>query len=89
MMDRKTKTYLAKIGRKGGRASRRVLSAEQARLMVRIREARKAYRQFYTRCFWSHRPDYKITANDLGWVVDTLRRQGGMDAWMVADRLCR
>jgi hypothetical protein len=36
--------YLAKIGRRGGIKSRRVLDADTARRMVRIREARRAAR---------------------------------------------
>jgi len=33
--------YLSKIGRKGGQKSRRTLTPEQAREMVRAREAKK------------------------------------------------
>jgi hypothetical protein len=39
-------TYLATIGRRGGIRSRRTLTAEQAQAMVRIREARRAAREF-------------------------------------------
>ena len=39
--------YLARIGRKGGAKSRRVLSSEDARNMVRVREARRAFRRFH------------------------------------------
>jgi hypothetical protein len=34
--------YFAEIGKRGGRASRRELTRQQAKLMVAIREARRA-----------------------------------------------
>jgi hypothetical protein len=88
-MDPTIRDYLAAIGRRGGRASRRELSPPQARAMVRVREARRAYRRFYTQCFWSYAPDLRITAADVPWVVEQLRRHGGREAWDAAARLCR
>ncbi|MFW6218362.1 MAG: hypothetical protein ACOC4K_05160, partial [Verrucomicrobiota bacterium] len=63
-------------------------SPEEARRMVRIREGRKAYRRFYSRCFWSSPPDLKITEEDLEWVAQKLREQGGREGWEVAEKLC-
>lgn len=88
-MDRAVRDYLAEIGRRGGRASRRALSPAQAREMVRVREARRAYRRFYHLAFWSYAPDLRITAADVPWVAEQLRRHGGRKAWDVAARLCR
>ena len=88
-MERKVRDYLSEIGRRGGRKSRRVLDPGMARQMVRVREARRAYRRFHARCFWSFDPDYKIRPSDLAWMADQLRRHGGRDAWEVASRLCR
>lgn len=82
------RAYLAEIGRRGGRKSRRGLDSETARRMVRIREARRAYRRFHTSCFWSYRPDLEIGAEDVGWVAETLRKHGGREAWNAARRLC-
>jgi hypothetical protein len=87
-MDEKMRAYLAEIGRKGGRKSRRRLDPETARGMVRIREARRAYQRFHTSCFWSYRPDLEIGADDLEWVAENLRKHGGREAWAVARRLC-
>jgi hypothetical protein len=56
--------------------------------MVRVREARRAYRRFYAQCFWSYAPDLRITAADVPWVAEQLRRHGGREAWDVAARLC-
>jgi hypothetical protein len=88
-MERSIREYLAEIGRRGGRASRRELSSEQARAMVRVREARRAYRRFHAQCFWSYAPDLRITEVDVPWVAEQLRRHGGREAWDVAARLCR
>lgn len=40
-MDKAVKEYLAKIGAKGGKRSKRVLTADQARAMVKARELKK------------------------------------------------
>lgn len=83
------RSYLARIGRRGGRKSRRVLDPEAARAMVRVREARRAYRRFHAECFWSYDPDYRVGPDDIAWVADRLRRHGGRAAWQIASRLCR
>ncbi|WP_419857811.1 hypothetical protein [Candidatus Palauibacter irciniicola] len=88
-MDESTRKYLAEIGRRGGRKSRRRLDPETAREMVRVREARRAFREFYATCFWSYRPDLQIGLNDVEWVAETLRRNGNLAAWQAASRLCR
>jgi len=81
--------YLAEIGRRGGKKSRRTLDAETARDMVRIREARRAYHRFHTSCFWSYRSDLRIGLNDVDWVADTLMRNGNREAWRIGASLCR
>ena len=87
-MDESVRSYLAEIGRRGGRKSRRTLDSETARTMVRIREARRAYRRFHARCFWSYPPDLEIGAEDISWVAETLKKHGGREAWEVGSRLC-
>jgi hypothetical protein len=81
--------YLAEIGARGGRKSRRTLDPETARAMVKVREARRAYRRFRTMCFWSYRPDLRIELDDVPWVAEQLMRHGNRDAWRVGARLCR
>ncbi len=88
-MDEAVRQYLAEIGRKGGRRSRRTLDSETARAMVRVREARRAYRRFHARCFWSYDPDYQVTAADIPWVAGRLMRYGGREGWALGARLCR
>ncbi|MHC4831998.1 MAG: hypothetical protein ACYTFT_16865 [Planctomycetota bacterium] len=87
-MKRSVRNYLAEIGRRGGRKSRRVLDPETARAMVRVREARRAYRRFHAECFWSFDPDYRVEASDVAWVASQLRKHGGRAAWEVSSRLC-
>jgi hypothetical protein len=43
------KSYLAEIGSRGGRKSRRTLDPDTARAMVRVREARRAHRAYRAR----------------------------------------
>lgn len=81
--------YLATIGARGGRKSRRRLDPETARDMVRVREARRAFRRFRTRCFWSAPPDLTITLADVPWVAEQLMTHGDRDAWTVGRALCR
>jgi len=81
--------YLAAIGARGGRKSRRTLDPEAARAMVRVREARRAFRRFRTMCFWSYRPDLVITAADIPWVAEQLMKHGNRAAWLAGAKLCR
>jgi hypothetical protein len=81
--------YLAQIGSRGGRRSRRALDSEAARDMVRVREARRAFRRFRTTCFWSYRPDLRIDLADVPWVAEQLMKHGNRVAWMTGARLCR
>lgn len=81
--------YLARIGRQGGLKSRRRLDPADARKMVRLRELRRAFRDFHAACFWSSPKDYRPGLDDMGWVVGQLRKYGGRAGWERAMRLCR
>ena len=81
--------YLAEIGSRGGRKSRRALSPEAARDMVKVREARRAFRRFRATCFWSYRSDLVIHSADVPWVAEQLMKHGNREAWRVAAKLCR
>ncbi len=89
MMKAAIREYLAKIGKKGGTKSRRVLPPEVARQMVRVRIARRAFRTFYSQCFWSFSPKTKISEKDIAWVSEQLMKNGGREAWKVGAKLCR
>jgi hypothetical protein len=81
--------YLAEIGRRGGLKSRRTLDSDAARAMVRVREARRAYRRFHSLCFWSYRADLEIGPGDVAWVAETLMKHGNREAWRIGRSLCR
>ena len=83
------RSYLAQIGRKGGAKSRRRLSSDDARNMVRVREARRALREFHAQCFWYLRADIVITLDDIPEIIRGLRQNGGRRGFLVAARLCR
>jgi hypothetical protein len=83
------RTYLAEIGRRGGRKSRRQLDSGTARDMVRVREARRAFRRYRVQCFWSSRPDLEIRLEDVPWVAEQLMKYGDRQAWDIGARLCR
>ena len=88
-MKSEVRTFLASIGRKGGIRSRRALDPETARQMVRIREARRAFRRFRASCFWSYRPDLKVGVDDVSWVAEQLMKHGNREAWLIGRKLCR
>ena len=81
--------YLADIGRRGGKKSRRHLSSEQARDMVRVREARRAFRRFHAQCFWYMPADLEASLADIPEIVRGLRQNGGRHGFILADKLCR
>ncbi len=83
------RSYLAEIGRRGGRRSRRVLPPDVAKQMVRVREARRAFKRFHAICFWSSPKNYVVTADDVPWVAKQLMTHGGRDGWSIGGRLCR
>lgn len=88
-MNDDVRAYLAEIGRKGGKRSKRKLDSETARRMVNVREARKLFRKYHASCFWSSPPDLDIGKHDVEWVARTLMKHGDLEAWRAAQRLCR
>lgn len=88
-MDQHLRKYFSTIGEKGGCKSRRTLTPAQAMVMVKIREARKAYHKFYANCFWSCKPDLKITKDNVRWVGEQLMKYGNREAWILGNKLCR
>jgi hypothetical protein len=87
-VDLKVRKYLAKIGSKGGTKSKRILSSESAKKMVRLRESRRAFVKFYNQCFWSYDPNYKIEYKDIKWVSQQLIKNGNLELWKIGKKLC-
>ena len=82
------KQYLARIGRKGGQMSRRSLSPMESASMLKVREARRAFRLFFFQCFWSCDQAYRVRLADVPWVAEQLMKYGDRRAWEFAERLC-
>lgn len=57
--------------------------------MVRVREARRAFRRFYGPCFWHMREDLKVGLEDIPEIVRGLRTHGGREGFILAAKLCR
>jgi hypothetical protein len=89
MVTSSVRQYLQSIGRRGGRASRRALSPETARDMVKVREARRAFQRFHALCFWSFEPNYQVALADVPWVAKQLMTHGGRVGWEIGAKLCR
>ncbi|MCX6117419.1 MAG: hypothetical protein NT027_07755 [Proteobacteria bacterium] len=81
--------YLASIGKRGGKKSKRNLSPAAARQMVLVREARKAFKKYYFECFWSFEPDLIVTKHDVIWVAEQLMKHGSRACWKVGRSLCQ
>ncbi len=88
-MKQEVRKYLAKIGARGGLKSRRKLESEVARRMVAVREARRAFKRFHSRCFWSYRSDLEIGTDEVLWVAQELMKHGNREAWLKGKSLCR
>jgi hypothetical protein len=86
-MDPHVKSYLSRIGRRGGRVSRRTLEPGTARRMVKVREARRAFRAFHAECFWSFDSDYLPCLDDVPWVAKRLMEYGGRQGWELGAKL--
>lgn len=86
--ERAIKSYLSRIGSAGGKKSRRKLGRDEAREMVRVREAKRAYRDHYIECFWSFDPELQITKDDVKWVAEQLMKNGSRATWEVGRKLC-
>lgn len=83
------RAYMAQIGHRGGLKSKRTLSRDQARDMVRAREARRAFFMFHAQCFWYLDRNMKITIKDVPEIARGLRINGGRKGFLMADKLCR
>jgi len=89
VIQKELSAYFSALGRKGGAKSRRVLSSDEARQMVRIREARRIFKRFYAQCFWYMRPDLNITRETIPVLVRGLRQNGGRQGFLLAAKLCQ
>jgi hypothetical protein len=54
----------------------------------KLRRAQNAYREFYLQCFWSAPEDLIITEENLPFVIEGLKLDGGHRGWRLAHTLC-
>lgn len=88
-MNKQIVRYLSEIGKKGGQKSRRKLDPQTARDMVRLREARRAFKKYHAQCFWSYDENYQVHLKDVPWVGEQLMKSGGAKLWALGAKLCR
>lgn len=53
----------------------------------RLARAQKEYREHYGYGYWSAHPKVEITEDDIQYVIDGLRRNGGHKEWREAQTL--
>ena len=51
--------------------------------------ARRVFKEWSARCFWSSDPNAQINEEDIPFVVRGLRRNGGHEGYRIASDLCR
>ena len=51
--------------------------------------AQSAFREFHARCFWFMRPDAEIVAEEVPYICERLRADGGRRGFQIAAEICR
>jgi hypothetical protein len=51
--------------------------------------AQQAFREFHARCFWFMRPDAEIVSEEVPYICERLRADGGRRGFFIAAELCR
>jgi len=51
--------------------------------------AQQAFRDFHARCFWFMRQDAEIVAEEVPYLCERLRADGGRRGFQIAAELCR
>ena len=52
-------------------------------------QAQELFRRFYAQCFWHYDSGLTITPDNMGLVIDGLRKYGGREGLLLAEDLCR
>lgn len=51
--------------------------------------AQAAFREFHARCFWFMRPDAEIVEEEIPYICERLRADGGRRGFFTAGEICR
>jgi hypothetical protein len=66
-----------------------VIPASTPRTADKLALAQAAFREFHARCFWFMRPDAEIVAEEVPYICERLRADGGRRGFHLAADLCR
>jgi hypothetical protein len=55
----------------------------------RLDLARRAFKEFFTQCFWSYDPNLVVTEEHIPLVIRELRHYGGHKGYRIAAELCQ
>lgn len=65
------------------------IPASTPRPADQLAQAQAAFREFHARCFWFMRPDAEIVAEEVPYICERLRADGGRRGFQLAADLCR
>ena len=51
--------------------------------------AQRAFEQYHARCFWFLRRDARVTEQEIPYLCERLRADGGRRGFLLAAQLCR
>lgn len=77
------------VRRSFGRYNSDMCEQEQTQRERRLELARKAFREFSAKCFWSWPEDTEITEEIIPLIIRGLRLHGGHQGYKIAAELCQ
>ena len=51
--------------------------------------AQRTFREFHARCFWFMREDAQITEQEIPYICERLRADGGRPGFLLAAQICQ
>ncbi|HEY3857853.1 MAG TPA: hypothetical protein VGO67_26000 [Verrucomicrobiae bacterium] len=66
-----------------------VILTPAQRQVDKLAMAQAAFREFHARCFWFMRSDAEIVAEEVPYICERLRADGGRRGFNLAADLCR
>ena len=56
---------------------------------ARLALAQQAFERFHSRCFWFMRREARITQEEIPYICERLRADGGRAGFLLAAQICR
>ena len=66
-----------------------VIQNQTPRPAEKLALAQQAFREFHTRCFWFMRLAAEIVAEEVPYICERLRADGGRRGFYIAAEICR